>query len=51
LARIIGGNHGGVVCCSENLSVFEALAVAEVLYLREHDKIDAVIIASDVPEV
>ena len=30
--------------------VFEALAISEVLHLQEHEKIDAVIIASDVEE-
>ena len=30
--------------------VFEALALSEVLYLQEHEKIDAVIIGADVEE-
>jgi hypothetical protein len=30
--------------------VFEALALSEVLYLQEHENIDAVIIAADVEE-
>ena len=32
------------------LPVFEALALSEVLYLPEHEKIDAVIIGADVPD-
>jgi hypothetical protein len=30
--------------------VFEALAVSEVLFLQEHENIDAVIIGADVPD-
>lgn len=30
--------------------VFEALALSEVLYLQEHESIDAVLIGADVPE-